>query len=104
MIDFVLGSAQHRLFVEQNGEEIRGTHHAEMTDGDFTGWVEGEHVHFKSSHRYEGGRFAFDFHGKLDGDSMAGGVDLGEYGSAQWTARRHDYGASTGVMRPVKNK
>ena len=65
---------------------------------------ESENVHFKSSRRYEGGRFAFDFHGKLGGDSMAGGVDLRENGSAQWTAQRHDDGATTGVMRPVKNK
>ena len=69
-IQFVLGSGEHRLFFEQDGEELVGTHTGEMTGGDLSGWLEGDEVHFKSSHRYEGGRFEFDFYGKVDGDAM----------------------------------
>ena len=103
-IQFVLGSGEHRLFFEQDGEELVGTHTGEMAGGDLSGWLQGDEVHFKSSHRYEGGRFEFDFHGKIEGDAMEGEVELGEYGSARWSARRHDYGELGGSVRPVKNK
>ena len=31
----------------------------------------------------------YTFTGQMSGDSMSGDLDLGEYGRAHWTARRH---------------
>jgi L-seryl-tRNA(Ser) seleniumtransferase len=101
-LDFALGGADHSLFFQQNGESLVGDHHGEVTSGDLSGSVEGDEVHFRSSHPYEGTRFSFEFRGKVKGDTMSGDVSLGEYGPARWTATRHEYRGRRPV-RPVKN-
>ena len=100
-MEFVAGSAEHVLFVDQDGEEIVGRHEGEITAGDLTGWVDGAEVHFRSSHPYEGSSFGFDFRGKLEGDTMQGVADLGEYGSADWLATRYEYRETPGRVGPV---
>ncbi len=100
-MEFVAGSAEHVLFLDQDGEEIVGRHEGEITAGDLTGWVDGSEVHFRSSHRYEGSSFGFDFRGKLEGDTMQGVADLGEYGSADWLATRYEYSETPGRVGPV---
>lgn len=100
-MEFVAGSAEHVLFLDQDGEEIVGRHEGEITAGDLTGWVDGAEVHFRSSHRYEGSSFGFDFRGKLEGDTMRGVADLGEYGSADWLAERYEYSDTPGQVGPV---
>ena len=100
-MEFVAGSAEHVLFVDQDGEEIVGRHEGEITAGDLTGWVDGAEVHFRSSHPYEGSSFSFDFRGKLEGDTMQGVADLGEYGSADWSAKRYEYSKTPRRVGPV---
>jgi L-seryl-tRNA(Ser) seleniumtransferase len=103
-LQFVLGNAEHSLFFDQDGESLVGGHQGEVTSGDLSGMVEGDEVHFRSSHPYEGTRFSFDFRGKVNGDTMSGEVDLGEYGPARWSAKRHQYrGPNRRPVRPVKN-
>lgn len=102
-LDFVLGSADHRLAFEQNGVDLAGSHFGELTEGDLVGWVEGTDVHFRSSQGWEGARLGFEFHGKVDGDQMSGDVDMGEYGPAKFSAVRHKYRGRTPPARPIKN-
>lgn len=103
-LDFVLGSAAHSLFFQQDGESLAGAHQGEITSGDLLGSVAGDEVLFRSSHPYEGTRFGFEFRGKVNGDTMSGEVDLGEYGPARWSAKRHEYGSpNRRPVRPVKN-
>jgi L-seryl-tRNA(Ser) seleniumtransferase len=103
-LEFVMGSAEHSLFFDQDGESLLGGHQGEVTSGDLSGTVEGDEVHFRSSHPYEGTRFSFEFRGKVNGDAMSGDVDLGEYGPARWSAKRHEYrGPNRRPVRPVKN-
>lgn len=102
-LEFVLGSAEHRLIFEQDGGTIVGTHIGEMLSGDLRGFVEGDRVYFRSSQRYEGTRLQFDFEGRLEGETLRGTVGLDEYGEARWEARRHRYGGPGGAVRPVKN-
>jgi L-seryl-tRNA(Ser) seleniumtransferase len=105
-IDYGVGSADNGLFLEQTGDDLNGTHVGEATAGDVRGFVEGNEVHFRSRHRYEGSGFGFTFSGKLMGDTMQGEVDCGEfspYGPAKWTAKRHKYGRPGPVFRPIKN-
>jgi L-seryl-tRNA(Ser) seleniumtransferase len=101
-LDFLRGSANHTLFIEQNGAALAGTHQAEFVGGDLSGNVAANEVRFRSSLKMEGTRLGYDFEGKMDGDAMGGTVDLGEYGQAKWTAKRHTYRAPGGVVRPVK--
>ena len=102
-IDYTLSPARHTLFIEQEGDELVGSHRGDRTGGDLKGWVSGEQVHFSSMHRWEGASFRFTFDGKARDDSMEGEVDLGEYFSAKWSARRHQYGEPARPSRPRKN-
>ena len=102
-IDYTLSPARHQFFLEQDGADIAGRHEGERTGGDVTGWIDGDRVSLRSRHRWEGASFGFRFDGVVRGDSMQGEVDLGEYFSTQWTARRHRYGGPTPPQRPQKN-
>ena len=97
------GSASHALFLEQDGENLSGTHRGDLLAGDLRGAVAGSQVRFRSSFKYEGTRLNYDFDGRLENGKLAGVIDMGEYGKARWTAQRHQYGAPGGVVRPVKN-
>ena len=105
-MDFVLGSVDHSIFLEQQDDNLVGAHTAEVTGGEIRGWVEGNEVHFRSRHRYEGSGFGYSFEGTVQGNTMEGEVDLGEYspyGPVRWSATRHEYGRRRRVIRPVKN-
>ena len=92
-LEFDRGSAIHTLFLEQQGARLTGTHRGEFSTGDITGTVAANTVHFRGSHRIEGQSVSYDFAGTVDGNKMAGAIDLGEYGGAKWSAERHQYGA-----------
>jgi hypothetical protein len=90
-VEFLRGSAQHTLVLEQKGAELVGTHHGEILSGDLKGTVAANTVDFRTSHRYEGTHLSYEFTGTVSGDTMEGKVNLGEYGGARWTAKRHKY-------------
>jgi L-seryl-tRNA(Ser) seleniumtransferase len=90
-LDFVRGAASHRLFLEQEGETITGTHRGETLSGDLRGKVEGDRVWLQSSFRYEGTRLGYEFEGRLENERLSGTVNLGEYGTARFDAQRHKY-------------
>jgi hypothetical protein len=87
-LEYVLGSANHRITIEQTGNELSGTHQGEMLSGALKGAVYGDQAQFRSSQRTQGTVLTYDFHGEVKGDSMSGTVGLGEYGQARWTATR----------------
>jgi len=101
-IDFDRGSAIHTLLLEQQGTKLEGTHRGEFVSGDLQGAIAGNLVRFRSSQKIQGTRLFYDFKGAVDGDKMAGTVNLDEYGEARWSAQRHQYQAPRGVIRPVK--
>jgi L-seryl-tRNA(Ser) seleniumtransferase len=90
-LTFVNGASDHRFVFEQHEEKLAGTHHGDMLSGDLAGVVEGNRVTFHSGHHIEGTTLHYQFAGTVEGDTMQGEVGLGEYGKAQWTARRHKY-------------
>jgi len=101
-LEFTRGSADHALALEQRGASLVGTHRGEFITGDLAGAVQAGQVRFRSSQKIEGTRLSYDFKGQVSGDTMSGTVDMGEYGEARWTARRHAYHTPGGVIRPVK--
>lgn len=90
-VEFLRGTAEHTLVLEQKGDNVVGTHHGEILSGDLHGTVSGSEVRFRTVHRYEGTELVYAFTGKVDGDTIEGKVGLGEYGEAKWTAKRHKY-------------
>ena len=102
-VKFLASSARHTVVFEQTADRVVGTHMGETLGGDLRGTLDGQSIHFTSSHKIEGTRLGYDFSGGVSGDTMSGTVALGEYGQATWTAKRHQYGTPGGVVRPVKN-
>jgi L-seryl-tRNA(Ser) seleniumtransferase len=92
-LDFVRGSASHKLVLEQDGGKLVGTHEGEFASGDLNGTVAGNQVRFQSGYGTEGTRVSYQFTGNVEGARMSGTVALGEYGEAKWTAERHSYRA-----------
>ena len=101
-MQFDRGSAIHTLIFEQTGSDLVGTHNGEFVTGDLQGKLHANQIKFRSSQRIEGQLLSYEFSGTVDGDKMGGGVSLGEYGAARWTAQRHQYHTPGGVVRPVK--
>jgi hypothetical protein len=54
--------------------------------------IDGDRVEFRSVLPAGGQHLNYTFTGKVAGETMSGDVDLGEYGRARWTARRHSAG------------
>ena len=88
-IAYTRDHAVHTLYLEQKGDKVVGTHRGEFLAGDIRGMVEGAKLRCRSSHHYEGTSIGYRFEGVANGDTMQGTVDVGEYGIAPFTARRH---------------
>lgn len=87
-LQFTRGTATHEFMLEQNGEQLKGTHKMEFLTNPLHGEVQAREVRFQSAHRFEGAVLEYEFHGTVAGDSMTGKVRMGEYGTADFTARR----------------
>jgi len=79
------------LFIEQNNNEISGTHTGNIGPRDLKGTLNGRDVLMRSSYTKDGVRINIEFTGKVAGDLMEGTASLCEYGSAGWKAKRHEY-------------
>jgi hypothetical protein len=90
-LEFVRGSAEHNLTFEQKENKLQGTHRGEIITSDLRGNVQANQINFRSAHRFQGTILTYDFSGTVDGDSMHGTCNMGEYGEARWTATRHHY-------------
>ena len=90
-VTFGRGQATHLLFLQARGNGITGTHVGTRVRGELTGSINGDRVRFRSVLPVEGVRLGYLFDGTISGNGMAGTLDLGEYPTARWTARRHTY-------------
>jgi L-seryl-tRNA(Ser) seleniumtransferase len=87
-LKFLSGAARHELTLQQNEASLNGTHKGETIAGSATGTVEGKTVTIHSSQRIQGTSLSYAFTGTAEGDTIRGTVQLGEYGKADFTARR----------------
>jgi hypothetical protein len=90
-LTFARGSADHMLVFEQHGDSLVGTHFGEYGSGDLSGKVVANTVRFRSSQTIEGQQLSYEFSGTAQGDKMSGTLNMGEYGTAAWSAERHQY-------------
>ncbi len=98
-IEYYSGKGEHKLFLEkQEGNEIRGIHQSTFSMLDLAGIIDGKKVRLQSNYRDNAESIPFTFDGLLDGDSFSGVLYLGEYRSANFTAKRTEY-----RQRPVNN-
>jgi uncharacterized pyridoxal phosphate-dependent enzyme len=90
-ISFAAGAARQAFALEQRGHDLIGTHYASFASRDLAGTLHGDDLLIRSSYTERGVRLNFTFTGKLQGDTMAGAVSMGEYGVARWRASRRGY-------------
>jgi hypothetical protein len=90
-INFFSSTSKHTLNIEQDGNWIQGTHKGDFSVREMVGTVDGDEVKLRSSDRIPGDSITFIFTGKIAGDSLSGGVYMGEYRTATFTAKRYGY-------------
>ena len=88
-IDFIRGHGAHKLHLETAGNQVRGVHRGRFHQGDVTGTLSGDEILLTSALAADGTGIEYRFTGKVTGDAMAGELDCGEHGKAQWRAVRH---------------
>ena len=88
-VEYAKGSAEHKVFLNTKANQVSGTHIGWAFEGELKGMIDGSNVEFRSSLPVGGQQLTYGFKGKLTGDRMEGTLDLGEYGHARWSAKRH---------------
>ena len=89
-IRFVRGDATHSMQVEQDGEVLRGRYHSQYGERTMEGCVEGDRIRLRVPMHYQAVGTTYGFEGTLDGETLQGRVDLGEYWQGEWEAKRVD--------------
>jgi L-seryl-tRNA(Ser) seleniumtransferase len=91
-IEYVANTSNHTLHLRQMGTRLEGTHQGDFVSRDLAGTIEGNAVQIASSYtERHGDSLSFRFTGTVAGDAMSGTLDMGEYLTAKWSAKRHDY-------------
>jgi len=99
-IEFFSSKSEHALFIEQNGNQIQGTHRGDFSARDMYGVIDGDQLTLSSTERIPGDNITFIFSGTVSGDTISGPIHMGEYLTAKFTARRHSYRETRSIVVP----
>ncbi len=96
-IQYAASRGTHTLHLQQNGNRLEGTHQGNFLGRDIAGTIDGDRVTLSSvvTERH-GDALTYRFSGTLASrlssgqavDTLSGTLDMGEYLTATWTARR----------------
>ncbi len=84
---FLREEARHAVTLEQEGDRLSGRLRGQFSTSDVQGTVRGTEIEMRTVLRHEASSVSYTYTGKVEGDAMSGSVDLGEYGTAEWTAK-----------------
>jgi L-seryl-tRNA(Ser) seleniumtransferase len=87
-LEFIAGSAKHTFYLDAKGNALSGQYTGRHVKGSLKGHLDGDKVTFSSRGRIEGATLQYTYKGTFDGKQMSGTVDLGEYGTARFSATR----------------
>jgi seryl-tRNA(Sec) selenium transferase len=90
-VAFFSSKSTHTLTLEQDGNQLRGSHKGDFSTREIFGTIEGDQVKLQSTEYRPGDAITFTFAGSLAGETISGPVYLGEYLKANFTAKRHPY-------------
>jgi seryl-tRNA(Sec) selenium transferase len=90
-VEFFTSKSNHKLYIEQDGNWIQGTHESDFSEQEIMGMVEGDQVKLRSNIRMPGDGITYMFSGTISNGSFAGSVYLGEYLTAKFTAKKSTY-------------
>src|SRR6185436_11328194 len=91
-IEFAASVSTHVFHLRQQGREIDGAHQGDFVARNLSGTLDGDAVRIRSTYgEQHGDALSFNFSGQVapgSKDEIAGTLDMGEYLSARWTAKR----------------
>ncbi len=87
-LTFLEGESTHTAVIEQDGEDLSGTYKGQYLEGPLRGTVSGNEVRFSGRIRHESTGVSFNYTGTVDGNTMSGTVSMGEYWTADFTAKK----------------
>jgi len=90
-VTFFNSTSAHKLYLEQDGNWIQGTHNSDFSMQEVAGMIEGDQIKMRSNLRLPGDGISYMFSGVANGDNISGSIYLGEYLNAKFTARRSSY-------------
>jgi uncharacterized pyridoxal phosphate-dependent enzyme len=85
---FFSSKSTHHMILEQDGNWLNGTHQSDFAEQDVYGTIEGDTIKIRSHFRKPGDSVIYMFTGKLKNGQISGEVFMGEYLTAQFTAKR----------------
>jgi len=98
-IEFYSSRSRQTLFIEQDGNWIRGSHQGDFSLRNMVGTIEGDQVKLSSTDQQVADHVPFIFSGTLSGDSISGQIYMGEYINARFTAIRN---TQMGPKKPIR--
>jgi uncharacterized pyridoxal phosphate-dependent enzyme len=90
-VEFFNSNSQHMLILEQDGNWLQGIHKGDYSMQDVVGIIEGDQVKLSSTNRQPGDSIKYLFSATVSGKSMSGSIFMGEYLTADFTAKKIDY-------------
>ena len=91
-LKFVAGEARHTAIFVQNGDSLSGQYKGLFEEGTLSGLVQGDRIDFSARISHEATSIVYHYSGKIEGETMKGTVEMGEYWTAEWTAVRKSVG------------
>ena len=87
-VQYSRGAGEQLFTLQQNEHQLTGRQQGELYTATLEGTMDGDKVELRSAMGVSGDTLTWIFSGTAQGDTLAGTVDLGEYGTAAWTANR----------------
>ncbi len=87
-LSFISGKATHTATITENNGALSGTYKGSTYEGRLSGTVKGNTVTFTGSLKIQAQTVSFSYTGTTEGDTMKGTVDMGEYWTGTWTAKK----------------
>ncbi len=87
-LSFISGKATHTATIAENNGALSGTYKGSNYEGRLSGTVKGNTVTFTGSVKIQAQTVSFSYTGTIEGGVMKGTVDMGEYWTGTWTAKK----------------
>ena len=85
---FAASRAKQKFTLKQSGNDLSGIHTASYAPRPLTGHLNGNEILIRTNYTTLGVRLNFEYNGIVQDNKMEGRVSMGEYGMAEWKARR----------------
>lgn len=89
-VDFLSSRVRQKLFIDkQDGNWITGVYSSDFSERPFNGSIDGGELKIQCNWNVPGDRILTVFHGNVNGDMISGNIDLHEFLTAKFTAKKH---------------